>query len=228
LEGFVVKSLGYALIGVVLMLVHAHAVPAGTPRTLDWEDLAPSMDDLAKRFDHLTDEQLGTLNEIYSLKQWRQVVGDKVVVSDSVKEDIAELEESLQAQNLDVDDLLVKFEAAMSEYKQRSSQPVRALDDKDVRLPGYVLPLEFNGTAVSEFFLVPYVGACIHTPPPPANQIVLVKLNQTYKPDGLYEPVWVTGKMKIVKSQHELGYKDGVGSVTSTYRLDGVRIAPFK
>ncbi len=222
------KSFGYVLVGVVLILIQVFSAQAGTPRTLDWEDLTPSMDDLAKRFDHLTDEQLGNLNELHSLKQWRQVVGDKVIVSDGVKEEIAELEEILQAQNLDVEDLLVKFEAAMSEYKRRSNQPVRALDDKDVRLPGYVLPLEFDGTAVSEFFLVPYVGACIHTPPPAANQIVLVKLNQTYKPDGLYEPVWVTGKMKIVKSQHELGYRDGVGSVTSTYQLNGIRIAPFK
>jgi len=221
-------KLSHILVGVVFIMVHVFPALAGAPRTLVWEDLAPSMDDLSKRFDHLTDEQLGTLNEIYSLKEWRQVVGDKVVVSDDVKGEIAALEKKLQAQNLDVRDLVIKFEAAMSEYNRRSNQPVRALDDKDVRIPGYVLPLEFDGTAVSEFFLVPYVGACIHTPPPAANQIVLVKLNQTYKPDGLYEPVWVTGKMKIVKSQHELGYRDGVGSVTSTYRLDGVRIAPFK
>ena len=45
-------------------------------------------------------------------------------------------------------------------------------------MPGYLLPLEFSGKLVSEFLLVPWVGACIHTPPPPPNQIVHVKTDK--------------------------------------------------
>ena len=37
-------------------------------------------------------------------------------------------------------------------------------------------PLEEDSEGpVLEFFLVPYVGACIQVPPPPPNQIVYVK-----------------------------------------------------
>ena len=49
-------------------------------------------------------------------------------------------------------------------------------NDKVVRIPGYIVPLGFVGSAVAEGLLVPYVGACIHVPPPPANQIVFIQL----------------------------------------------------
>lgn len=62
-----------------------------------------------------------------------------------------------------------------------------------VRLPGYVVPLEFQGAGVTTFLLVPYIGACIHVPPPPANQLVLVTTQEPQSFNGLFEPVWVTG-----------------------------------
>src|SRR6187549_1707175 len=58
---------------------------------------------------------------------------------------------------------------------------LKALDGKSVRIPGYMVPLEDDSEIVSEFLLVPYVGACIHTPPPPPNQIVQVKMNSKKK-----------------------------------------------
>ena len=50
------------------------------------------------------------------------------------------------------------------------------MDGARVRLPGYVVPLEEVKGELKEFLLVPYFGACIHSPPPPANQIVHVTL----------------------------------------------------
>jgi hypothetical protein len=64
---------------------------------------------------------------------------------------------------------------------------------KNVRLPGFILPLEHSGTAVTAFILVPFVGACVHVPPPPANQLVFVTTNTPYESKGLYEPVNVIG-----------------------------------
>lgn len=43
-----------------------------------------------------------------------------------------------------------------------------------VRIPGYIVPLEYDGSKIKQFLLVPYVGACIHVPPPPANQLIYV------------------------------------------------------
>jgi len=83
---------------------------------------------------------------------------------------------------------------------QQSEAPapvVTALDGKRVRIGGYVVSLDFDATRVKEFLLVPFVGACIHVPPPPANQIVYVKAAEGFEVSGMFEPVWVTGTLKV-------------------------------
>jgi hypothetical protein len=74
---------------------------------------------------------------------------------------------------------------------------VAALNGKRVRIGGYVVSLDFDATRVKEFLLVPFVGACIHVPPPPANQIVYVKSAEGFEVTGQFEPVWVTGTLEV-------------------------------
>jgi hypothetical protein len=73
---------------------------------------------------------------------------------------------------------------------------VTEFNGKRVRIGGYVVPLDFEATSIKEFLLVPFVGACIHVPPPPANQIVYVKADKGFEIGGQFDPVWVTGTMK--------------------------------
>jgi len=80
-----------------------------------------------------------------------------------------------------------------------------ALDGALIRMPGYVVPLEFSDEGVTDFLLVPYVGACVHVPPPPANQLVLVRSEKPWPDDELWTPVWVTGTMRTQLSDTELG-----------------------
>lgn len=82
--------------------------------------------------------------------------------------------------------------------KQRGGPPalVTDFDGERVRIGGYVVPLDFEATSVTEFLLVPFVGACIHVPPPPANQIIYVKTAEGFKVTDLFDPVYVTGKME--------------------------------
>jgi len=80
------------------------------------------------------------------------------------------------------------------------------LDGVGVRLPGFIVPLDVGKDGlVSEFFLVPYFGACIHVPPPPPNQIVYVKMAKGIALDSIYEAYWVTGKMSIARKATQLG-----------------------
>jgi hypothetical protein len=74
---------------------------------------------------------------------------------------------------------------------------VESLDGKRVHIGGYVVPLTFEATRVKEFLLVPFVGACIHVPPPPANQIIYVKVEQGFDVKETFDPVWVTGTLKV-------------------------------
>ena len=72
----------------------------------------------------------------------------------------------LAAQGVDADALLARREEVRDKRMARATATDDNLDGKSVRIPGYVLPLEFEDTGVTAFLLVPYVGACIHAPPP--------------------------------------------------------------
>ncbi len=71
-----------------------------------------------------------------------------------------------------------------------------ALNGEIIRMPGFIIPLEIGRKGVSDFILVPYVGACIHVPPPPPNQLVLAKAQTPWPDDELWDPVWVVGLMR--------------------------------
>ncbi|WP_415846040.1 DUF3299 domain-containing protein [Stutzerimonas zhaodongensis] len=86
-----------------------------------------------------------------------------------------------------------------------SAKTVSALDGKRIRLGGYPVPLETDNKGRStEFFLVPYPGACIHVPPPPPNQIVMVRYPAGVMLDDIYAPLWVDGTLKIEPVNNDL------------------------
>jgi uncharacterized protein len=80
-----------------------------------------------------------------------------------------------------------------------------ALNGRNVRLPGFIVPLDLDSSGtVAEFLLVPYVGACIHVPPPPPNQIVYVTL-KTRRPVGSIDvAVWVSGRIEVATTHSAL------------------------
>ena len=68
---------------------------------------------------------------------------------------------------------------------------------------------KFSGKQVTEFLLVPWVGACIHTPPPPPNQIVHVKSAKPFEIKGMFDAVWVTGRMAANATRQSVHIVDG-------------------
>lgn len=80
-----------------------------------------------------------------------------------------------------------------------------ALNGAYIRMPGFIIPLDTSGEGVRTFLLVPYVGACIHVPPPPANQLVYVTATKAWPADQLWDPVWVEGHMSTRLQSTELG-----------------------
>ena len=118
----------------------------------------------------------------------------------------------------------------MAKRKKLQTAIVEELNGQQVRIPGYFLPLEVSTTNVTEFLLVPYIGACIHVPPPPPNQIIYVKLGQNkgYKSKNLYEPVWVTGIIAAKSMVRDLYLVDGSAGVDIGYSMQANRIEPYK
>ena len=123
------------------------------------------------------------------------------------------------AQNLADDS--AQAETLMNAYREavRSAPVVGELDGRQVRLPGFVVPLDFQDTETSEFLLVPYFGACIHVPPPPSNQIVYVHTVAGYPLKELFDPVWVTGVIRTQAHLNELG--------DAGYTMEATIIEPY-
>lgn len=95
------------------------------------------------------------------------------------------------------------------------------LDGADIKIPGFIVPLDIGKDGlVSEFFLVPYFGACIHVPPPPPNQIVYVRMAKGIALDSIYEAYWITGRMKVVNKTTRLG--------ASAYQLAASNVEIYK
>lgn len=98
---------------------------------------------------------------------------------------------------------------------------VASLDGKRISIPGYVVPLDFDGqTRMSEFLLVPYFGACIHTPPPPANQIIYATSKDSVEIGDTYNPVILSGVLSVDTIQSPLA--------EAGYRLTIERVEEYK
>ena len=108
------------------------------------------------------------------------------------------------------------------EEKWNNAPLVDELDGERIRLPGYAIPLEGDGRSVTSFLLVPYFGACIHAPPPPRNQTVLVEMTDgnTARIERAFATVWVTGTMKVDSREMDLA--------TTGYTIEGTQVVPYQ
>ena len=90
---------------------------------------------------------------------------------------------------------------------------------EQVRIPGFVVPLEDTKEGLKEFLLVPYFGACIHSPPPPANQIIHVLPRTPAKGFRSMDTVWVSGPISTVRTDSYMG--------ASGYRIEATEVVPY-
>jgi hypothetical protein len=89
-----------------------------------------------------------------------------------------------------------------------------------VRIPGFVVPLEDTNEGLKEFLLVPYFGACIHSPPPPANQIVHVLPKLPAKGFRSMDTVWVSGRISTPRTDSYMG--------VSGYRIEADAVTRYE
>lgn len=199
----------------------ALAPAADAVEVLKWEDLAPPWDDSQNPVNQLTRDQLDNLYTIV----WGPNYGDP---SGKLNADEKKAYADLKASGIDTVSLLAKIEELRNkaEIHDRTLKP--ELDGHVIKLPGYVLPLDFEGTLVKSFLLVPYVGACIHVPPPPPNQIVLVHLKHGFKSPELYAPVWITGRISTGMNKTSLTWVDGSANVNFGYSLQATKVEPYE
>ena len=129
----------------------------------------------------------------------------------------------LKALNLDkLKDNDPKAEEALKKMRKMwDNAPINPLIlGQSVRLPGFVVPLDDLAEGMKEFLLVPYFGACVHSPPPPANQIVHVLLDKPAKNLRMMDVVWVSGPLSATKTDSHMG--------VASYRIDAKAVTPYQ
>ncbi|HKQ24294.1 MAG TPA: DUF3299 domain-containing protein [Burkholderiales bacterium] len=197
---------------------------ADAPRQLMWKDLVPPLP-ADHPFTNLSKQQALQLTDIATVRD-RKARGEKVSPIELADEQAAA--SKLEQAGIDVDGLLSKRKEIAEQRRLRAQSANAALDGQTVRIPGYLLPLEFSGKDITEFLLVPWVGACIHTPPPPPNQIVHVKSDKPVANVALFAPIWVTGQLSTAASKKALYLVDGESNIDIGYSLRASAVEPYK
>jgi hypothetical protein len=94
------------------------------------------------------------------------------------------------------------------------------MNNKKIRIPGFIVPVDFGDTrVVTRFLLVPYFGACIHEPAPPPNQTIYAEFEPGYTLESLWDPFWIEGTLLTTRVEEELA--------TASYTLRADKIEPF-
>lgn len=154
---------------------------------ITWDDLVPP-EGLGKKIDMSKSEKIGST---VALNEF-----------DGNKEDF---------------ELFLEDVKAMREFQPEGDEINVILHDTTIKLAGYVTPVGFDEESVTEFLFVPYMGACVHVPPPAANQIIYVKNAKGLKLEQIYDPVWLVGKLQaksVSTMMADIGYTLDGGTVT--------------
>lgn len=202
------------------------AAAADEPRDISWDDLKAAVK-FEDPFEKLTEEQLLDLGIIARVQSLEARDGGSRV-SEGMRKEAADSRARLVEQEIDIEGLFAKRKEITELRRKRASATVPELAGVLLSLPGFVLPLEYEGKKVTEFLLVPWVGACIHTPPPPPNQIVHVVAGTPFESKGMFEAVTVTGTMKIGGVSKELFLVDGTADIQMSYSMNPAAVAKYE
>ncbi len=208
----------------LLSAAHADAPADDGVTPIDWRDLAPAANAASDPAADLTPEQRRRLARAAIQRGLVEgMAREKLSPADLPPDRAALLKEDFS----DVAPLLDQLQRARERKAAGRRLFADALDGHIVRLSGYVLPLRQAGNRVDEFLLVPFVGACIHAPPPPPNQILYVRADRPFAIEGPFTRVSVTGRLALEEAKRELYYVDGSAMIDVGYALPAARVEPY-
>lgn len=245
------------ILGLCFSLNLAFAAPAQSAREIAWEDLQPAAATIQDPMGHLPPEQYSDMSRLARLHWWIET--GEVSADGPDAQQAEQLTETLTKQGVDVEGVLANLDAAREQWLHQSESINPELDGRSVKLAGFVLPLggttqplpnsghdearvraaqaerqrssqpSTGGDRPSGFLLVPYVGACIHVPPPAPNQMVYVEPggSQGELEAGLFDRVWIEGSLRRQPDTYSLFLVDGVREVSASYALELQAISPY-
>ena len=209
----------------LIVMVALPALAQTGPLVLRWPDLLPNLPPLHDPLGALTFDQRIELETVLWV---RQLNDEERKARPEVIEEAKIYEQNLARSGLVVDTFVSEYEVFDQKLQKRGKLVRTDLSDKLVQIDGYLLPLEFSQDGVTDFLLVPYVGACIHVPPPPPNQIALLTLKEKLLVSDVFVPVRVTGVLRTKSSSAKLYLVDGEADISLGYRIQDGRIKLLK
>lgn len=136
---------------------------------------------------------------------------------------LADIEDGSNKDSFESLDTLSATDQTAKRFEQalKSTRVMQAFDNARIRLPGFIVPLASDEQQrVTQFFIVPYFGACLHMPPPPPNQIIYSESKVGIELMTLQDAYWFEGT--LLTDQTEMKQ----GSSAYTLRLD--RLYPYE
>ncbi|MDD9173458.1 DUF3299 domain-containing protein [Aliivibrio finisterrensis] len=185
---------------------------------LKWQELAAKNNDIDVSLPELTDQQKLALKQILILQN---------DASKQAEEQRLQLAEQLKIEGVDADEAIAARQAYMTAKQNNAEAITQEYDGKKIRMPGFIVPIEFDGLKTTEFLLVPVAGACIHMPPPPANQIVRVSYPEGFTVQNVQYPVWIEGDFHSKKVTEEVFLVDGKSNITMGYEMNASLIEDY-
>jgi hypothetical protein len=185
-------------------------------QTITWESLRPQQ----TQYQTISPSDKALIAEIYVYSTAKQ----SRTLSPMELRGYQQRLELAESRGLNVDELLTQRAAG----QQQANSVIADLNVDDMKLAGYLVPLEMSGLVGTQFILVPTAGACIHTPPPPMNQTILVDFPEGYELQSLYTAVWVKGDIKAGTVDMSVALSDGNQTVQSGYVVSADEIEVYQ
>lgn len=208
-----------AILLCALMIAAAFAGPAAA-QFATWDSLAPAVEPYDDPFVEMPFEQKDALRVILRA----DMAAAAGQLDDAMAAAAAEARRKAEAAGLDVEWLFAQREAVMERRREADLGVTTTHLDRRVMMDGYVLPLRAEDGRVVEFLLVPWVGACIHTPPPAPNQIVHVAYPTGFEPGSMFTPIRLTGRLTHRPAEFDLFLVDGSRPVAVSYAMEDAAI----
>ena len=191
-----------------------------------------SSENVRTKSSQASQEQPSPKNIIYTTVQWTDLLpDDDLKALENPPEYLDDIEDGSESDRL-VNSLKAVESGSPSSNNQngvnddRYQQALTSIQvrpefsDRDIRIPGFIVPLEFGeGELVTTFFFVPFFGACLHMPPPPPNQIIFAQYSPGIRLQAFYDAFWITGKLSTTLTENDVA--------TAAYSIQVTSIDPY-
>lgn len=195
-------------------------------KQIGWSDLQGKIPDYDDPFKKLTKDQLFYLSVYARVKEMQKISPKRV--NEGMLKDAKNAEEILKKEGIDIVYLLSQRDAIKKLRTEAASSVNTDLNNSNISMSGFMLSLEFNQGKTNKFLLVPVVGACVHTPPPPINQIIYVETKTPIDAGTRFTAVTINGKIITQKMSNDLFLVDGTDKISSGYIVQTDNVSKFK